>query len=311
MTCARNHTIDFLKCVCIIGVVLHHCSNRRLLPEVREIFSYAAYLTDWCVIAFIGLSGFLEGSRLVTGNDWKAYVTRDCKRLLLPFVVLSFIYSSTFQLADLCGFQLRSSVPSTFTGKFIDTLLCRESGVAEQLYFLPLLLSIRLASRIAMRILPLLFVAVTGYILLFVDDLLLTGLNPVSFLVGLQAYILGLIASDNGKYAVVAALVTGVSVGLKVHNWQIVIGLFLPTIGSLYKIDVPLCNLIGSGAGTIFAYHTPVLLQSSIIAISFIHGIPGQCIAIVIVLSTLIVGIALLRRKLHGYTTGFPRIMLF
>jgi hypothetical protein len=263
------------------------------------------------VIAFIGLSGFLEGSRLVTGNDWKAYVTRDCKRLLLPFVVLSFIYSSTFQLADLCGFQLRSSVPSTFTGKFIDTLLCRESGVAEQLYFLPLLLSIRLASRIAMRILPLLFVAVTGYILLFVDDLLLTGLNPVSFLVGLQAYILGLIASDNGKYAVVAALVTGVSVGLKVHNWQIVIGLFLPTIGSLYKIDVPLCNLIGSGAGTIFAYHTPVLLQSSIIAISFIHGIPGQCIAIVIVLSTLIVGIALLRRKLHGYTTGFPRIMLF
>lgn len=311
MAVVRNHTIDFLKCICIIGVVLHHCSNRRLLPEVREIFASAAYLTDWCVIAFIGLSGFLEGSRLVAGNDWKAYVTRDCKRLLLPFVVLSFIYSSTFQLADLCGFQLRSSVTSTFTGKFIDTLLCRESGVAEQLYFLPLLLSIKLASRVAIRILPVLLVAVTGYILLFVEELQLTRLSPVTFLVGLQAYTLGLIASKYGKNAVVAALVTGVSVGLKVHNWQIVVGLFLPTIASLYKIDVPLCNLIGSGAGTVFAYHTPVLLQSSIIAISFIHGVPGQCIAIIVDVSILILGIALLRRKLHGYTTGFPRIMLF
>jgi hypothetical protein len=263
------------------------------------------------VIAFIGLSGFLEGSKSVAGNDWKAYVSRDCKRLLLPFLVLTVIYSGTFQLTDLCGIQLRSSVPSTFTGKFIDTLLCRESGVAEQLYFLPLLLSIRLGTRIAIQILPVLFFTITGYILLFVDELQLTGLSTMTFLVGMQAYILGLMASSNAKYAVITALVTGLSVGFKVHNWQIVIGLFLPTIGSLYKIDVPLCNLIGSGAGTIFAYHTPVLLQSSIIAISFIHGIPGQCIAIVIVLSTLIVGIALLRRKLHGYTTGFPRIMLF
>ena len=82
MAGVRNHTIDFLKCICIIGVVLHHCSNRRLLPEVREIFASAAYLTDWCVITFIGLSGFLEGSRLVASNDWKAYVTRDCSGLL-------------------------------------------------------------------------------------------------------------------------------------------------------------------------------------------------------------------------------------
>jgi hypothetical protein len=311
MTGARNHTIDFLKCICIVGVVLHHCSNRRLLPEVREIFLYAAYLTDWCVIAFIGLSGFLEGSRSVESNDWKAYVSRDSKRLLLPFLVLTLIYSGTFQLADLCGFQLRSSVPSTFTGKFIDTLLCRESGVAEQLYFLPLLLCVRMASRIATRILPVLFVAITGYILLFVDELFLTGLSPVTFLIGMQAYILGLIASNNGKYAVVAALITGISVGLKVHNWQILIGLLFSTIGSVYKLDVPLCSLIGSAAGTVFAYHTPVLLQSMILGVSFIHGVLGQCIAIIVVVSILIVGIAILRRKLHGYTTGFSRIMLF
>jgi hypothetical protein len=311
MTGARNHTIDFLKCICIIGVVLHHCSNRRLLPEVREIFSYAAYLTDWCVIAFIGLSGFLEGSRSVAGNDWKAYVSRDCKRLLLPFLVLTLIYSGTFQLADLCGFQLRSSVPSTFTGKFIDTLLCRESGVAEQLYFLPLLLSIRLASRIAIRILPVLFVVVTGYILLFVDELHLTGLSPVTCLLGMQAYILGLRASNNAKHAIVVALATGIFIGLKVHNWQIIIGLLLSTIGSVYKLDVPICNLVGSASGTIFAYHTPVLLQSMIVGISFIHGVPRQCIAIIVVVSILIVGIALLRRKLHVYTTGFSRIMLF
>jgi hypothetical protein len=310
MTGARNHTIDFLKCICIVGVVIHHCSNRRLLPEVREIFSNAAYLTDWCVIAFIGLSGFLEGSRSVAGNDWKAYVSRDCKRLLLPFLVLTLIYSGTFQLADLCGFQLRSSVPSTFTGKFIDTLLCRESGVAEQLYFLPLLLSIRLTSRIAIRILPVIFVAMTGYIVLFVDELHLTGLSPVTFLVGMQAYILGLTASNNAKYAITVALATGIFVGLKVHNWQIIVGLLLSTFGSIYKLDVPLCNLVGSAAGTIFAYHTPVLLQSMIVGVSFIHGVPGQCIAIIVVVSTLIICIALLRRKLHSYTTGFLRIML-
>jgi hypothetical protein len=82
MVTERNHTVDFLKCICIIAVVLHHCSNRRLLPEVREIFTYTAYLTDWCVIGFIGLSGFLEGRRTVAGEDWRAYVNRDCKRLL-------------------------------------------------------------------------------------------------------------------------------------------------------------------------------------------------------------------------------------
>jgi hypothetical protein len=311
MTGARNHTIDFLKCICIIGVVLHHCSNRRLLPEVREIFSYVAYLTDWCVIGFIGLSGFLEGRKTVASEDWKAYVNRDCKRLLLPFFVLTFIYSGTFQLADLCGFQLRSSVPATFTGKFINTLLCRESGVAEQLYFLPLLLSIRLASRIAIRILPVIFVAITGYILLFEDELHLTGISPGTCLLGMQAYILGLLASNNAKYAIVMAIATGLFVGLKVHNWQIIVGLLLSTIGSVYKLEVPLCNLVGSAAGTIFAYHTPVLLQSMILGISFIHGAPEQCIAIVIVVSMLIVGIALLRRKLHGCTTGFSRIMLF
>lgn len=311
MVTERNHTVDFLKCICIIGVVLHHCSNRRLLPEVREIFSYAAYLTDWCVIGFIGLSGFLEGRRTVAGEDWRAYINRDCKRLLLPFFVLTFSYSGTFQLADLCGFQLRSSVPSTFTGKFIDTLLCRESGVAEQLYFLPLLLSIRMASRIAIRILPVISIAITGYILLFVDELHLTGLSPVTFILGMQAYILGLMASSNAKYAIVVALATGILVGLKVHNWQIIVGLLLSTIGSIYKLDVPICNLVGSAAGTIFAYHTPVLLQSMIVGISFIHGVPGQCIAIIVVVSILIVGIALLRRKLHICTTGFPRIMLF
>jgi hypothetical protein len=311
MTSERNHTIDFLKCICIIGVVLHHCSNRRLLPEVREIFSYAAYLTDWCVIGFIGLSGFLEGSRSVAGNDWKAYVIRDCNRLLLPFVVLSFFYSLTFQLADLCGFQLRSSVPSTFTGKFMDTLLCRVSGVAEQLYFLPLLLSIRLASRIAIRILPFLFVAITGYILLFVGEIHLTGLSSVTCLLGMQAYLLGLMASNNAKHAVFVALATGISVGLKVHNWQIIVGLLLPTLGSVYKLDVPLCNLIGSGAGAVFAYHTPVLLQSMIIGISFIQGILEQCVTVTAVVGLLIIGIALLRRKLHGYTKGYPRIMLF
>lgn len=310
MVTERNHTVDFLKCICIVGVVLHHCSNRRLLPEVQNVFSYAAYLTDWCVIAFIGLSGFLEGKRLAPDKDLKDFIVRDCKRLLTPFVLLSVLYCSLFQIADLCGFALRSSVSSTFTGKLLDTLLCRESGIAEQLYFLPLLLTIRFACRFASRIIPYLFVVTTGYIMYFVDEVHLTGFSQVTCFLGLLAYILGLTASKNVKLALIVALVAGISIGVKGHNWQILIGLLLSTSAPLCTINVPLCNLIGSAAGSIFAYHTPLLLQSSLVAISQIHGIPKQIIATLIAVSIIVIGIANARRRLFATSSELIRVLL-
>ena len=311
MVTKRNNTVDFLKCICIFGVVLHHCSNRRLLPEVQGIFTYAADLTDWCVIGFIGLSGFLEANRSVTDSNLKSSSIRDFNRLLMPFILLSFVYCGLFQVADLCGFQLRSSVSSTFMGKFIDTLLCREGGIAEQLYFLPLLLGIRIACRFASRGLPFVFVAITCYILFFVNELQLTGFSQATCLLGLQAYILGLYTSNNAKRAVTIALIVGISVGITVHNWQVIVGLLLPTLCPILKVDVPFFNLIGSAAGTVFAYHTPILLQPLIIGISHIHGTLGQCIALVITVIMLTIGIAFLRRRLLSYTSGLLRILLF
>ena len=310
MVTERNHTVDFLKCICIVGVVLHHCSNRRLLPEAQNIFSYAAYLTDWCVIAFIGLSGFLEGKRLAPGKDLKASLTRDCKRLLIPFITLSFIYSALFQIVDLCGFTLRSSVSSTFTGKLLDTLFCRESGVAEQLYFLPLLLIIKIACLFTSRILPYLFVITTGSIMWFVDEVHLTGFSQVTFLLGLLAYILGLTAANNIRLAFTVALATGISIAIRGNNWQVLIALLLSSCAPLCKINVPLCNLIGSASGTIFAYHTPVILQSSLVGISRIHGIVGQCIAIVIAVSLIVIGIAVARARILGHSSVLTRILL-
>lgn len=310
MVTERNHTVDFLKCICIVGVVLHHCSNRRLLPEVQNVFSYAAYLTDWCVIAFIGLSGFLEGKRLAPDKDLKDFIVRDCKRLLIPFVLLSVLYCSLFQIADLCGFALRSSVSSTFTGKLLDTLLCRESGIAEQLYFLPLLLTIRIACRFASRIIPYLFVITTGYILWFVDEVQLTGFSQSTCLLGLLAYILGLTASKNVKLALIVALLVGISIGVKGQSWQLVIALLVSTVAPFCSINVKLCNLIGSASGTIFAYHTPILLQSAFVAISQIHGIPKQIVATLIAVSIVIIGIAYVRRRLIATTSGLTRFLL-
>lgn len=311
MVTERNHTVDFLKCICIAGVVLHHCSNRRLLPEVQNIFSYAAYLTDWCVIAFIGLSGFLEGKRLAPDKDLKFFIVRDCKRLLVPFVLLSVLYSGLFQIADLCGFALRSSVSSTFTGKLLDTLLCRESGIAEQLYFLPLLLTIRIACLFTTRILPYLFVITTGYIMWSVDEVQLTGFSQVTCSLGLLAYILGLTASKNVNLALVVALIAGISIGVKGHNWQILIALLLSTTVPLCTINVPFCNMIGSAAGSIFAYHTPLLLQSSLVAISRIHGITVQLVATIVAVSLISICIAFTRRLIIGHANNFTRIFLF
>ena len=310
MVTERNHTVDFIKCICIVGVVLHHCSNRRLLPEVQNVFSCVAYLTDWCVIAFIGLSGFLEGKRLAPNKDLKVFIVRDCTRLLVPFVLLSVLYSGLFQIADLCGFALRSSVSSTFTGKLLDTLLCRESGIAEQLYFLPLLFTIRIACRFASRMIPYLFVITTAYIMWFVDEVQLTGFSQVTCLLGLLAYILGLTASKHLKLALSVALIAGISIGVKGHNWQILIALLLSTSAPLCTINVPLCNMIGSAAGSIFAYHTPLLLQSSLVAISRIHGISEQLVATVIAVSLIVICISFLRQRLRGYTSGFTRILL-
>lgn len=310
MVTERNHTVDFLKCICIVGVVLHHCSNRRLLPEVQNVFSYAAYLTDWCVIAFIGLSGFLEGNRAVSYKDLVNALLRDTTKLLVPFVLLTVLYAAAFQVADTCGFSLRSSVSPTLAGKLTDTLLCRDGAIAEQVYFLPLLYLIRTTYRLTNRALPLLLFGVVCYLLAFVTDLHLTGFNQTTCLIGLIAYALGFESSKSPKRTIVVALIVGVLIGLRGNNWQVVIGFLLSSCVPIFKVDIPTCNLIGSAAGTIFAYHTPIVLQSALIGISRFQSAITQTVLTTIGVCIIIVTIAVVRRRLLRRSNPLLRTLI-
>ena len=310
MATARNHTVDFLKCICIVGVVLHHCSNRRLLPEVQAVFSTAAYLSDWCVIAFIGLSGFLEGNRAVSSKDLVNALLRDITRLLVPFVFLTVLYAAAFQVADSCGFSLRSSVSPSFAGKLTDTLLCREGAIAEQLYFLPLLYLIRTTHRLTNRGFPFLLFGLVCYSLAFVTELHLTGFNQTTCLQGLLAYALGFESSKSPKRTIVVAVIVGVLIGLRGNNWQVVIGFLLATCVPLLKVNVPMLNLIGSAAGTIFAYHTPILLQSALVGISRFQSTIIQTVMTYIVVCTIIVTVAVVRHRLLHRSNQLLRMLI-
>ena len=140
----KDRTILALKGLAIIGVVLYHVSNRRFDPEVSSWIHGTVIAFSWCVLGFFCVSGYLHAlSDSRKSKSIVEFTRARVQRLLVPFVILVFVYSCIWQLVQALHVpSLGETVPPGFLGKLEEGLWPLDSRVAQQLYFFPLLFGI-------------------------------------------------------------------------------------------------------------------------------------------------------------------------
>lgn len=147
---AKDKAILVIKAIAIIGVVLHHITNRRLPADTRTIVDVGPQIFSWAVLAFFACAGWLHGqSEARSPKTLTAFVSQRAKRLLLPFAVLTLIYATVWQvLACLPIPGIGVKLAPDFGTKLVQSLPWRGDyqPVAEQLYFLPLLFVISVSA---------------------------------------------------------------------------------------------------------------------------------------------------------------------
>jgi acyltransferase len=288
----RDRTILGLKGLAIIGVVLHHISNRRLDPTTVEYISLTVQFFQWCVLGFLLVSGYLQAmSDSRKPKTLLEFLKARVNRLLVPFVVLTFFYSVLWQLLQATHIpNIGLRVPHDFLGKLETTLWPVSSQVAQQIYFFPLLFGISVVMVLCQKTLGLWGVAIAmfisaGFGLAFYSDVY-TGFSWGVFIWGVSFYGAGYLMFHyrSEKLALRLALfgITFVFVMCNTDNGIIrVIPLWLLGEGSTFRLDrMPLLDRIGDASGTIYIYHSPFVILPLVIAVTHLHGAVTQYIGI-------------------------------
>lgn len=278
----RSNAISFIKGVAIVGVVFHHISNRRLDASVTDSLASLQSFFSWAVLMFVAVAGWLHA---VTEEKKKVGFLDFSKsrffRLIVPYVFLVFFYSLIWQFLQVFGLSgVGVRLSDSLWGKIHCSinLVCYEP-VAEQLYFLPVLFVISITA----RLFSLLFGPVRGAILLMALSLSLglgltpdsknTGLNIGFFLFGLYCYSSGFLLYAWRKdwrcvpYVILSVLAV-LSLSESESVSKVVPVLVIMSIFWLEKLGVSGLTLVGEASGTIYAYHTPFVLQPMVIAVS-------------------------------------------
>ena len=128
----RNHSLDSIKGLAIIGVLLLHSSfGSRFSLETLAVQALLAHLFDWSVLAFFFTSGWLHKNHSSFGE----LLGKRFRSLLVPFFVYNILYNGIFKGLDAVGFwdpgHLSVCASSIWLWPF--------QSPGFQLYFLPFL----------------------------------------------------------------------------------------------------------------------------------------------------------------------------
>lgn len=278
----RSSAIFSIKGLAIIGVVFHHISNRRLDASVTDSLATIQAFFSWAVLLFLSVAGWLQAvSEEKKQSGLVDFLKVRFFRLIVPYFLLVFLYALVWQILQVFNFSgVGVRLADSFSGKIYCSLspVCYEP-VAEQLYFLPMLFVISIFAR--------LFTSVLGRVqgtalLLFFSLILALGLTPDSkntglstgfFLFGLYCYTSGfLLRAWRKDRRCVPCVLFGVALVLWLAESgslsKVVPVLVVMTINWFEKLRIVGLNLVGEAAGTIYAYHTPFLLQPMVIFVS-------------------------------------------
>lgn len=280
----KDRTIFALKGVAIAGVLLHHIQNRKFSAEITGQLNVLSEIFAWCVLLFIATSGWLHGaSEEKKGRTIRDFILNRCRRLLLPFLLLIVLYAAIRQGLQLFGLQDGGGrISPRFITKVLESFPfipgVPYNPVAGQLYFLPLLFVISCVTHTvhvlfdARGVLACSLLSLSAGVY-FTPDAPNTGFSLGMILFGLFCYSAGFAmyrwrAVKNRSIGVVLISVAVVCVlglaGLpKVVPLLLLECMYFSRLGS-----VPLLDKVGEASGTIYAYHSPFILNPLIILVT-------------------------------------------
>ena len=322
----RQSAVDVLKGLAIVGVVLHHVKNRRFDADVQEHLLGVIHVVAWAVYAFMFGSGYLHAlSRRAEAAG--GFIGRRAQRLLVPYLWLGVLYAVVFQVIQNLGLvdYDPTRIEPNLLGKVKSLLLCdQEHVIGEQLYFFVLLFGISSAFVLLLAIststwfvawlVGVLAVVLAGLMMVNPLPLATTGLS-VEMLVGaLLQYALGFLLGRTrdalGRWhrvavggVVVAAALAAINgpAGYSVAMLWVPLTLFL--ILNRLVAGSPWFGpwaALGQASGSIFAFHTPFILQPLLI-ILFKLKVPQYANVAISVLVTLVLCVAI-HKVLNRYS---------
>jgi peptidoglycan/LPS O-acetylase OafA/YrhL len=294
----RDQIVMAIKGLAIVGVVFHHILTRRADSTVGQWLQGIISAFDWCVLAFICVSGYLhalsEERRKRTVGE---FVVNRLRRLMIPYFALFFFYACVWQILQALRLpDIGARVPVGFWGKLASSLWPVNNMVAQQLYYLPLLFAIScvvIVAQAIFRVPGLWALAIVAFICgltLFPAEF--TGFSLGVFTWGIFFYAFGyLLFQFREQMAGVRLLILVLTVVLIcVSGWNGLVRavpLWLLACGPLLRLDRwPLLSGWGEASGTIYVYHTPFIVLPLGILAYRVHGaIPqfASCIAAVVV----------------------------
>jgi hypothetical protein len=284
----KDRTIQAVRGLAIIGVVLHHVVDRRLNAEAAGWAVVLIYLFDWCVLAFFCVSGYLQALSDSKKHRSVAEFTRvRSLRLIVPYLLLILFYSCIWQVIQ--AFHIPGvgvHVPRDFLGKLENALWPVDCTVAQQIYFIPLLFAVSVLLALVQAGFGLKGMWVAAWLSAVVGlayfPVHLTGFSWDVFLGGTFFYAAGYLLfhyrTNRAAIRIVLLAVTAVMIIFNPENGLIrCLPLWLLSEGHFIRLDqVPLLGPLGDASGTIYIYHTPFIVLPLAIAATYLPGPVAQ-----------------------------------
>ena len=280
--------LQAIRGLAIIGVVFHHVVNRRFDAETVDWTWAFVYLFDWCVLAFFCVSGYLQAlSDSKKQRSLGEFVRIRFHRLMVPYFLLFLFYACVWQVVQMfhipgVGLHVRHD----FLLKLRDAAWPRDSQVAQQLYFIPLLFAVSTLLALVHAVFGLKGMWVAAWLAAVVNLAYfphhLTGFKWDVFLGGTCFYAAGYLLfhyrDRPAAIRIVLLAFTGVSIIFSPDNGIIrCIPLWLVSEGSLLRLELlPLICRIGDASGTIYIYHTPFIILPLVIVSTHLPGPVAQ-----------------------------------
>jgi surface polysaccharide O-acyltransferase-like enzyme len=92
----RNNLIDFIKSICILGVMCIHTVGLSFSVENISVLGlYIDHLFRFAVPIFIGILGYMTIRRYINIESWSLFYKKKILYIVIPFYIWSFIYYLT------------------------------------------------------------------------------------------------------------------------------------------------------------------------------------------------------------------------
>ncbi|MGR9635540.1 acyltransferase family protein [Bacillus cereus] len=87
----RNNLIDFIKSICILGVMCIHTVGLSFSVENISVLGlYIDHLFRFAVPIFIGILGYMTIRRYINIESWSLFYKKKILYIVIPFLYLVF-----------------------------------------------------------------------------------------------------------------------------------------------------------------------------------------------------------------------------